>query len=184
MPEDACLPWPVFEKFAENFDLYSLIPQDQLTGIFKHFTKKKSSETLSFDDFKSTLAIIANRSKSILGCDEPGPALNALLIKLDMTGTVKILKNKLKQFKNVKEERKKRGSAVRQEKVQKKNLEEKILEEKERIEKEFKGDELKIAEFKEKALDNSGKISEILPPEDNMKPASRESRFESGLFYD
>ena len=123
MPPDASISWIMFDKFLNQFTIYSMISQEQSLSIFKFLTKKKTIETLSFEEFKNSLVMIANKCKDSLGVEEGGKALEAMLNKIELTIPVKNLKIKLKTLQesnsNKKDERKKRGSAVSQEKLKK-----------------------------------------------------------------
>lgn len=122
MPQDGSLPWQSYDKFCTQFDLYANTQQDQALKIFKFFTKKKSLETLTFDDFKNSLALIANKSKDSLGFEDPAKALAEILSISGLNVTIKDLKAKLKALNKVSTGKKKRGVGANQEKMRKQSL--------------------------------------------------------------
>lgn len=98
MPDDACLPWNMYDKFSSQFDLYSVISQDQNLHIFKGFTKRKTNETLSFEDFKTAMAVISSRAREYFRGDEPAEILKEFLSRFEINLPIPALKAKMKKL--------------------------------------------------------------------------------------
>ncbi|OMJ86867.1 hypothetical protein SteCoe_11498 [Stentor coeruleus] len=108
MPADGSLPLSSFEKFSSQFNLLVYTKQDEVFKMLKSQMKKKSAETLTFDEFKNVIALIANRSKQNLGITDIGKALNEILNITGLNGTVKSLKIRLKNMNPVSPPKRKR----------------------------------------------------------------------------
>ncbi|OMJ70384.1 hypothetical protein SteCoe_31656 [Stentor coeruleus] len=197
MPHDGTLPWGSFDKFCTQFGIYSYTQQDQALKIFKNFTKKKSLQTLTFDEFKSAIALLANKSKSFLGFEDTGKALGEFLKITELNETIKDLKNKLKRM-NMYSGKRKRGTGVSQERNKKVSLEVGRIE---NIEKQEKSDDREdresskvIIEKQEKSDDREDKeSSKVISPkgiieefinenEEKINSAKEEEDNGGGLF--
>lgn len=201
MPQDGSLPWGSFDKFCTQFGIYSYTQQDQALKIFKNFTKKKSLQTLTFEEFKSALALLANKSKSFLGFEDSGKALGELLKITEVNESIKDLKNKLKRM-NMYSGKRKRGTGVSQERNRKVSLGVAVIEkiEKEESEKSEKSRKSEKSEKSEKSRksEKSGKSenresSKLISPkgiieafmnenEDKIGSAKEEEDNGGGLF--
>ena len=98
MPEDASLPWLMFDKFCNQFEIYSIISQDQVLQIFKSFTKRRTNECLPFEDFKNLIAVLAWRSKNNFQTDDQVELLKQFLNKFEILIPANALKGKMKKM--------------------------------------------------------------------------------------
>ena len=121
IPLDGSINWAVYDKFSENFGMYSVVPQETNLSLFKNLTKKKTIETISFEEFKTILVTVAITGKNSLGFEDGAKAVEALFNRLQLNMSVKDLKTKLKSFQSFtnKEKKKKRGVGLNQEKSKK-----------------------------------------------------------------
>jgi hypothetical protein len=170
MPEDASLPWTMFDKFCSQFNIYSMVPQDKTLLIFKSFTKKRTNETLPFEDFKNSLGIFAFRSKDNFSSSEPAEFLKEFLVKFEIILPLNTLKVKLKKMNPEPKKVKSSGLLKNVLKSQKSPNDAKMSENEEKIE-ESKNQELDlmtgILKEKTEILDKDGS--------DERRSNSRES---------
>jgi hypothetical protein len=170
MPEDASLLWTMFDKFCSQFNIYSMVPQDKTLLIFKSFTKKRTNETLPFEDFKNSLGIFAFRSKDNFSSSEPAEFLKEFLVKFEIILPLNTLKVKLKKMNPEPKKVKSSGLLKNVLKSQKSPNDAKMSENEEKIE-ESKNQELDlmtgILKEKTEILDKDGS--------DERRSNSRES---------
>ena len=98
MPDDASLPWLMFDKFCNQFEIYSIISQDQVLQIFKSFTKRRTNECLPFEDFKTLIAVLAWRTKDNFQTDDQVELLKQFLNKFEILMPANALKAKMKKM--------------------------------------------------------------------------------------
>ena len=98
MPKDSTLPWHMLDKFCNQFEIYSIISQDQVIQIFQSYTKKRPNECLPFEDFKSLIAVLAWRTRSSFKTDDQVELLKQFLVRFEILMPVNALKGKLKKL--------------------------------------------------------------------------------------
>ena len=119
MPADASINMTIFTKFCTEFDIISILSQEQINSIFGFLTKKKKQAVINDEEFVKALILIANKGKESLQVEGDGvQSVERLFEMCEISLPIKSLKKKIKKLKeNIEKNKKKTKKGMSLERV-------------------------------------------------------------------